>query len=554
MKKTLLLLLIIVGINVVNAQNTNFRNTAAVCGNGIVEDGEECDGTPGCTSTCSLIPAGSFVVEPSYGIKYVTNEDTALKSSNRSISLNPTTNQFDLVTNRHFNSANFSYGGCGFVDVNGSNFYSSYSKVATEILNKNFPLPIVGDYYVGNLLGEGINLKGIEIRSLDNAEFLLKTIIPFDIGEIDFDIFAATKQTDGKILLAGRCVLSQGRMIIIRLNTNFTFDTTFNKSGYIKLSFGSDCQARAIALQSEGKIIVAGHRTAPGSQGIVARLNTDGTLDTTFGDSGSKVFNYEINTQNNYFSLNTSSEVYSMFISSSDNIYLCGAGSASNLWSGKQIPAFRGFTAKGADWIAMNDLTNTTETSLFNVDGSAYKILAAPDESFFLGGFSTALNNKGLYLQRFNSVGNVNTNFNFKTGTTHGFYNLSTGDDVIFDMAMQNDGKIIVVGESDNKGFYTRILDSSLSTTNFDVKNNEVSLWPNPVDDMLNLAFKDNLNQELNVSIIDVVGKEIYKLANHKLNHDKKITIPNLESISKGVYFVKIQSASKFQKIKFVKK
>jgi uncharacterized delta-60 repeat protein len=552
MKKITLILLFICS-NALLAQNNVSKNAASICGNGIVEPGEQCDGTPGCTSSCSLIPVGTFIVEPSYGIKYITNADTALKSSNRSIKLNPTNNRFDLITNRHFLSANFSYGGCGFVDVNGSNFYSSYSNVPGGSLNKNFPLPIVGDYYVSNLLGEGINLKGIEIRSLDNAEFLMATIIPFDIGENDFDIFAATTQADGKMLLAGRCILSQGRMIIIRLNTNFTLDTTFNNTGYVKLAFGSDCQARAIGVQSEGKIIVAGHRTSPGSQGIVARLNTNGTLDTTFGDNGSKQFYYEVNTQNNYFLLNTASEVYSMFISSSDNIYLCGTGSKASLWNGKQIPAFRGFTASGADWISMSDLTHPTETSLFNVDGSAYKILPTPNESFYLGGFSVATNNKGLYLQKFNSVGNVDANFNFNTGTTHGFYDLSNSDDVIFDMAIQNDGKIILVGESDNKGFYTRLMDSSLALTSFESENKNITLWPNPVLNSLNLKFENYINGPTEISIVDIFGKEVYHYSKPISNSQEHVTLNNLETLAKGVYILCFKTDSKIQNIKFVK-
>ncbi len=536
------------------AQNTSSKTTVSICGNGIVEDGEECDGTPGCVG-CVLTPSGTYFVEPSYGIKNNISSRNYLKTANRGIKLNPSTNAFYMTTNWNYEGATYSHGGSTGIVSNGVLDYQwdvESSNGGTN-LNKNFPLPIVGNDYVANLIGEGINLKGIEIREITNPSVLKATIIPFDIGENDFDIFAATTQADGKILLAGRCILSQGRMIIIRLNTDYTFDTTFNSTGYVKLAFGSDCQARAIGVQSEGKIIVAGHRTSPGSQGIVARLNTNGTLDTTFGDNGSKVFYYEVNTQNNYFLLSASSEVYSMFIASSDNIYLCGAGSAANLWNGKQIPAFRGFTASGVDWISMSDLTHTTETSLFNVDGSAYKILPTPNESFYLGGFSVATNNKGLYLQRFNSVGNVDTNFNFKTGTTQGFYDLSSGDDVIYDMAMQNDGKILLVGENDYKGFYTRIMETSLKTASFKGVN-EIILSPSPVSNSLNLQFENELNGKIKIHIYDVLGKEVYSLANPVLNSQNSITINNLDALPSGMFFMKILSESKAQVVKFIKK
>lgn len=555
MKKILLILFVLISSHLIDAQNTNLKNTTSICGNGIVEAGEECDGTPGCTNICTLLPAGTFFVEPNYGIKYIVNADGALKSSIRSLKLNPLSNTFKMATNRHYIPYNFSFGGSSLVDTNGAITNSNYISGATvNNLNKNFPMPVVGNDYVGNLLGDGADLKGIQIRSLDDPSIVRTTIIPFDIGEIDFDIFAATTQVDGKILLAGRCVYSLGRMIIIRLNTDYTFDTTFNGTGYVKLGFGSDCQARAIGVQSSGKIIVAGHRVSPGSQGIVARLNANGTLDTTFGNNGYNNFYFEVNTQNNFFSLTDLSEVYSLYITSADNIYLCGSGSKTSLWNGKTIPAFRGYTSSGADWIGMSDLTHTTETSLFNVDGGAYKILANADETFYLGGFSTVTNNKGLYLQLFDSVGNINTSFSFKTGTAHGFYDLSIGDDIIYDMSKQSDGKIILVGESNNAGFYTRIMNATLEATSFEDVNDAISLWPNPISTTLNLSFQNGISENVTVVIVDVFGKEVIKLSNPVLNAQNTITINNLDTLPSGMFFVKIVSDSKLQVVKFIKK
>jgi len=245
--------------------------------------------------------------------------------------------------------------------------------------------------------------------------------------------------------------------------------------------------------------------------------------------------------------------VYSLFITNSDNIYLCGTGSTTALWNGKSIPAFRGFTTNGANWIGMNDLTHTTATSLFNVDGSAYKILANPNQSFYLGGFSVATNNKGLYLQRFDSTGNIDVNFNFKTGTSHGFYDLSLNDDIIYDMAMQNDGKIILVGEGNNYGFYTRIMDTSLNTPSFENKNETIILSPNPVSNSMNLQFENNLNEELKIVIIDVLGKEVFSVSNPILNNENNFSINNLQNLPKGVYILKISSSMITKLIKFVK-
>jgi hypothetical protein len=260
-----------------------------------------------------------------------------------------------------------------------------------------------------------------------------------------------------------------------------------------------------------------------------------------------------VTTQDNFFSLSDLSEVYSLHITSEDNIYLSGTGSTTALWNGKSIPAFRGFTANGADWMGMNDLTHTTATSLFNVDGSAYKILANPDQSFYLGGFSVATNNKGLYLQRFDAAGNIDVSFNFKTGTAHAFYDLTTGDDIIHDMALQNDGKIILVGESNNAGFYTRIMDTSLSAPSFETKNEIVVLSPNPVSNSLNLQFENNQNPELKIVIIDVLGQEVFSVSNAILNSENNFSINNLQSLSKGIYVLKMSSSTMTKSIKFVK-
>ena len=556
MKKTLLILFFVICNNLIVAQNSNTKNTSSICGNGIVEAGEECDGTPDCTSGCTLIPAGTFFIEPSYSVKYITDVDTALKSSVRSLKLNTTNNLVKLAVNRHYIGSTFSFGGSNLIDNNGFNYYNAYitSSNGGTNLDKNFPMPIIGTDFVGNLLGEGINLKGIEIRSLNNPYIVRATIIPSDIGENDFDIFAASTQPDGKFLLAGRCLSSLGRMIIIRLNTDYTFDTTFNTTGYIKLGFGSDCQARAIGLQSSGKIIVAGHRVSPGSSGIVARLNANGTLDTTFGNNGYNNFYYEVTTQDNIYSLNDLSEVYSLYITNSDNIYLCGTGSTSALWNGKTIPTFRGYTVNGANWIGMSDLTHTTATSIFNVNGIAYKILAAPDESFYLGGFSSITNDKGLYLQHFDSVGNIDTAFNFKTGTSTAFYDLSSGDDIIYDMAMQNDGKILLVGESSNYGFYTRIMDTSLNTRSFEVKDETIILSPNPVSNSLTLQFENEINEKIKIVTVDVLGKEVYSNSNPVFNSQKNIAINDLDTLANGMYFLKIQSDNKTKILKFIKK
>jgi uncharacterized delta-60 repeat protein len=69
-------------------------------------------------------------------------------------------------------------------------------------------------------------------------------------------------------------------------------DPTFGTGGKVLTGFGSqNGDAAAVALQADGKIVVAGSAsTTTNSDFAVARYNTDGRLDTTFGSGGLMTF------------------------------------------------------------------------------------------------------------------------------------------------------------------------------------------------------------------------------------------------------------------------
>ncbi|MFC1453235.1 hypothetical protein ACFLSJ_07840 [Verrucomicrobiota bacterium] len=85
-------------------------------------------------------------------------------------------------------------------------------------------------------------------------------------------------QQDGKILVAGRGSSWSG---ILRYNTNGSPDTSFSEDGIAEGPTGY------LAIQSDGKIVVAGTVSYYSARDIrVARYNTDGTLDTSFSNDG----------------------------------------------------------------------------------------------------------------------------------------------------------------------------------------------------------------------------------------------------------------------------
>jgi uncharacterized delta-60 repeat protein len=92
-------------------------------------------------------------------------------------------------------------------------------------------------------------------------------------------------QTDGKIVVGGSAAGSGFRNsdgVVLRYNTDGTLDAGFGGDGIVNLDWVREESVSDIAVQADGKIIVAGSRYG-GSSYFLARLNSNGTLDTTFG-------------------------------------------------------------------------------------------------------------------------------------------------------------------------------------------------------------------------------------------------------------------------------
>ncbi|MEO5890796.1 MAG: hypothetical protein ABIQ31_11110 [Ferruginibacter sp.] len=92
-------------------------------------------------------------------------------------------------------------------------------------------------------------------------------------------------QTDGKVLAAGYAWNGiDYDFALARYNLNGSLDNNFSGDGKQTTDFGlSDDRANAIAIQSDGKILIAGNSA---SKFALARFNTDGSPDNTFSNDG----------------------------------------------------------------------------------------------------------------------------------------------------------------------------------------------------------------------------------------------------------------------------
>jgi uncharacterized delta-60 repeat protein/uncharacterized repeat protein (TIGR01451 family) len=105
-----------------------------------------------------------------------------------------------------------------------------------------------------------------------------KAVIDLGSLEIAFDVAI---QADGKIVVAGMSRF--GGFSLARYNANGSLDATFDGDGVVGTDFGLDAEARGVAIQADGKIVAAGRN---GTDFALARYNPTGSLDSAFDGDG----------------------------------------------------------------------------------------------------------------------------------------------------------------------------------------------------------------------------------------------------------------------------
>lgn len=95
-------------------------------------------------------------------------------------------------------------------------------------------------------------------------------------------------QTDGKIVIGGTAIFQNTpRICLVRYNSDGSLDGAFGPGGTIITEINDSATLNQIALQNDGKIVGVGYVQVNGiTKFAIVRYNTDGSLDNTFGTSG----------------------------------------------------------------------------------------------------------------------------------------------------------------------------------------------------------------------------------------------------------------------------
>jgi uncharacterized delta-60 repeat protein len=107
------------------------------------------------------------------------------------------------------------------------------------------------------------------------------TVITVDLENRGESFNAVAETADGRIVAAGSI---SNDVLLARFNADGSVDTSFGDDGYVIQPIGTGTDiAYDVAIQTDGKIVVAGLTNSGTNDALVARFHADGTLDTTFG-------------------------------------------------------------------------------------------------------------------------------------------------------------------------------------------------------------------------------------------------------------------------------
>ena len=343
--------------------------------------------------------------------------------------------------------------------------------------------------------------------SLDNT-FGIDGIVT--CGSTDFAI-----QADGKIVITSAWSIK-------RYNTNGSLDATFGVDGVatitpIPTEYG---YLSNLAIQTDGKIIVNGYQNVEGSRFLLARFNTNGILDNTFGVDGIT-----------YYDNDSSFDRDLVLAIQADGKILSSVGTNN---SAQKIARFN------TNGILNNTFGNfgviTAQVGYCNcVDFTLQN-----DGKIIVVGFSNNNGQNDFTLNRFNTNGSLDNTFGGAGIITTSIGTASYATEV----AIQADGKIVVAGRSiDGSGDvfqsvftivrYNNDLTGDISESNI---SSQISIYPNPFSNTSTLKT-NNLFDNATFIVYNTLGEQVSKIDNIS---GQTFTFYR-ENLEQGIYFYQLK-------------
>jgi len=251
-------------------------------------------------------------------------------------------------------------------------------------------------------------------------------------------------QPDGRIVVAGFAYVDGATFTdfaLARFNSDGTLDSGFGTGGKVTTDFGATSDyPGGIALQVDGKIVVAGEHNDPGGgfDYALARYNSDGSLDTTFGSNG------RVTTALGA----TNDSPVTLTVQPDGRIVIASGYDATATNSDFLVARY---TATGALDTTFNPGGSlgggVVTTDLGASFESARAVAVQPDGKIVAAGVSGSP--AAMALVRYNADGSPDTTFG-ASGDGTLIYPLGSSSAAAYGVALQPNGKIVVAGASSN--------------------------------------------------------------------------------------------------------
>lgn len=261
------------------------------------------------------------------------------------------------------------------------------------------------------------------------------------------------------------CSLMVITLYIVSLVAHGNLDCSFSNCGRVETSFGIDSTAKAIVVQPDGKIIVAGYSDMNGQNTFaLVRYNTDGTVDKSFGYDGIALTKFGANEK--------CSGAQAVMIQPDGKIVAAGFTNAIKNTFRWCLARYNQDGSPDAEFFGGRAIMPGTVINTFGGidDASQVHALAMQaDGKIVAAGISVMADKVVFALARYNSNGSLDTSFNKDTqGSIPGIIRTDFGsqhkkDDRAYAVMVQPDGKIVVGGSSYVSGCKTFALARYLS-------------------------------------------------------------------------------------------
>ncbi|MEH2053294.1 putative Ig domain-containing protein [Nostoc sp.] len=324
--------------------------------------------------------------------------------------------------------------------------FDSDGKVTTDLGSTDIARSIVVQDD-GKILVAGVSNNNFAVVRYNNNGSLDTSFgsggkVTTDIGNKTSDTsYSIALQPDGKILVAG---VSGNNFAVVRYNSDGSLDASFDSDGKVTTDLGSTDVAYSIALQSDGKIILAGKRS---NDFAVVRYNSDGSLDTSFGSAGKVITDIGSKTTDTAYSVSVQADGKIIVGGVSNNNFALVCYNSDGTLN----------TSFGSNGKVITDLGSTDIAYSITLQGDGKIILAGKCGNDFA-------------LTRYNSDGSLDTSFG---GAGKVITNIgSNTTDTAYSVSVQANGKIIVAGSS--SGNFALVRYNSNGTLDSDFNTNGI--------------------------------------------------------------------------------